>query len=217
MPRRPFVRDVLYFIFTILFLLYILNDGKITLAESIFLVLGYFVYVLIVVVGHVLHTRWRRQGGLLSSVSGVFLILLSCARPVELDNSDELVIQDDDSNGIDEDGLLRPLLGGMPNAVLISSVTYRSPLSANPACLTEHLEEERQLLTPLRTTTSLLDLTDTTINSPADFASQKFYHRAYGVFQQLFPLIGKWKMSSFAERLQHLALLPLVFLFGELI
>jgi sodium/potassium/calcium exchanger 6 len=43
--RRPFLRDVLFFLFAVLFMMFVLWDGVITIWESIFLVLYYILYV----------------------------------------------------------------------------------------------------------------------------------------------------------------------------
>lgn len=60
--RRPFTRDILVFVIALSTLLAIMNDGKITLVESIVMVALYGLYVLVVVVGHsVYSSEWFQR------------------------------------------------------------------------------------------------------------------------------------------------------------
>ncbi|KAJ3075117.1 hypothetical protein HK102_005673 [Quaeritorhiza haematococci] len=59
LPRRPFIRDTVFFIGAIVWVLVIVHDGKITLRESVWLIAYYFVYVTIVIVGHYIYRRQK--------------------------------------------------------------------------------------------------------------------------------------------------------------
>ncbi|KAG0327414.1 hypothetical protein BG004_002777, partial [Podila humilis] len=59
--RAPFLRDVIFFVGCVLFTLYTVIDGQITLFESITLVVYYFVYVGFVVIGNWYHERVKRE------------------------------------------------------------------------------------------------------------------------------------------------------------
>ncbi|GJJ76664.1 solute carrier family 24 (sodium/potassium/calcium exchanger), member 6 [Entomortierella parvispora] len=59
--RAPFLRDVIFFTGCVLFTLFAVIDGKITLAESLFLILYYLIYVSFVVVGNWWHQRAKSE------------------------------------------------------------------------------------------------------------------------------------------------------------
>ncbi|KAJ3213769.1 hypothetical protein HK099_007194, partial [Clydaea vesicula] len=61
LPRRPFIRDILMFILTLIWILIVLQDGEISFSESLFLILFYIFYVAVVVVGHLIHRKMKKN------------------------------------------------------------------------------------------------------------------------------------------------------------
>ncbi|KAL7268046.1 hypothetical protein RUND412_009344 [Rhizina undulata] len=59
--RRPFVRDVSFFILAVLFAIFFLADGKITMWESVTMIFFYVFYVCFVVTWHWATTRRKRK------------------------------------------------------------------------------------------------------------------------------------------------------------
>ena len=62
--RRPLVRDVSFYIFSVCFLGYSTIDGYISTAESTSLVAIYLVYVVVVIGGRVMYQRYLKSRGL---------------------------------------------------------------------------------------------------------------------------------------------------------
>jgi len=59
--RAPFLRDVIFFTGCVLFTLFAVLDGKITLVESLFLIAYYLFYVSFVVIGNWWHQRAKSE------------------------------------------------------------------------------------------------------------------------------------------------------------
>jgi len=59
--RAPFLRDVIFFAGCVLFTLYTVIDGKITMVESVTLIVYYVFYVAFVVVGNWYHQRVKME------------------------------------------------------------------------------------------------------------------------------------------------------------
>eukprot|EP00160_Parvularia_atlantis_P000650 Unigene10527_Nuclearia_a/m.32186 Unigene10527_Nuclearia_a/g.32186 ORF Unigene10527_Nuclearia_a/g.32186 Unigene10527_Nuclearia_a/m.32186 type:complete len:596 (+) Unigene10527_Nuclearia_a:44-1831(+) len=67
LTRRPFLRDVLIYLTMVIYMLFMVLDGQIVLAESIVLICVYVTYVLIVVFGRIIHLRMKSMS---ESVAG---------------------------------------------------------------------------------------------------------------------------------------------------
>eukprot|EP01028_Stygiella_incarcerata_P003250 TRINITY_DN1631_c0_g1_i1.p1 TRINITY_DN1631_c0_g1~~TRINITY_DN1631_c0_g1_i1.p1 ORF type:complete len:541 (+),score=113.06 TRINITY_DN1631_c0_g1_i1:139-1761(+) len=62
--RRPFIRDILFYIFSILYVVYTTLDNVITIGEAIVYIVIYIIYVMVVVFGRMIfqaHKRRKRQ------------------------------------------------------------------------------------------------------------------------------------------------------------
>jgi len=59
--RRPFLRDLFFYIASIALFFYIAYDHKVELWEAIVFIVWYLVYVVVVVLGRALYQRWKRQ------------------------------------------------------------------------------------------------------------------------------------------------------------
>ncbi|KAH7038695.1 Sodium/calcium exchanger protein-domain-containing protein, partial [Linnemannia elongata] len=91
--RAPFLRDVIFFAGCVLFTLYTVVDGKITLFESLFLIAYYVFYVAFVVIGNWRHQKLKAERDLEER-----------ARNLYEDDGDDI---DEDALGADEEqGLL---------------------------------------------------------------------------------------------------------------
>lgn len=91
--RAPFLRDVIFFAGCVLFTLYTVVDGKITLFESLFLIAYYVFYVAFVVIGNWRHQKLKAERDLEER-----------ARNLYEDDEDDI---DEDALGADEEqGLL---------------------------------------------------------------------------------------------------------------
>jgi hypothetical protein len=162
--------------------------------ESLGLIGFYFVYVLVVIVGHVIYSGWKRQRQLLDPIL------------VEMEDDDNLYI-DDDVEELSAESLLRPLLGGMRNSYLIPHDSYRSPLSANrrESLDLEMYDNNGQVLTRM-----LRDEGEARISS----VSMQSTFSYSGIVRQLIPIYGRWKYLSSWKRFQYFVLSPAVFAFG---
>ncbi|KAF9105787.1 hypothetical protein BGX29_011386 [Mortierella sp. GBA35] len=83
--KAPFLRDVTFFAGCVLFTLYTVLDGNISFFESLFLVAYYIFYVAFVVIGNWRHQKLKTERDLEERARNLF--------------------DDDDDEGIDEDGL----------------------------------------------------------------------------------------------------------------
>ncbi|KAI9205859.1 Sodium/calcium exchanger protein-domain-containing protein [Polychytrium aggregatum] len=83
-PRRPFVRDLVFFIFSIIWILIIINDGFISQLESIFLILYYCVYVAVVVIGNIIYRRQK------AARNAAAILLDDVEEPDWIEDSDEV-------------------------------------------------------------------------------------------------------------------------------
>ncbi|KAI8841308.1 Sodium/calcium exchanger protein-domain-containing protein [Chytridium lagenaria] len=61
LPRRPLIRDIVFLIFTVFLIYLIIRDGKLTLFESISMMLMYITYVSVVVIGHIIHQKSKHR------------------------------------------------------------------------------------------------------------------------------------------------------------
>ena len=175
----------------------ILRDGQITLVESLGLIAFYFCYVFVVIVGHVIYTRWKRQRGLLSEIQ------------VEMEDDAHIhsLSIEEDLDYI-EDSQLRPLIGGLPNNHLIPHDSYRFPLnSSRRASLMERDDDEDDEGQLIRVT----DDGEYTSNTPL-FTKPPYSYR--GILRQMIPIIGKWNYLTKGKRFQYILLMPSIFLFG---
>ncbi|KAG0287188.1 hypothetical protein BGZ96_008867 [Linnemannia gamsii] len=82
--RAPFLRDVIFFAGCVLFTLYTVMDGKITLTESVVLVAYYIFYVAFVVIGNWRHQKLKAERDLEERARNLY---------------------EDDEDDIEEDGL----------------------------------------------------------------------------------------------------------------
>jgi len=190
LPRRPFIRDVIFFAITLLCLMHILKDGQITLFESVGLVCFYISYVLIVVVSHVIYQRMKRHQLLLSSIH------------IESDRESDSFLDIEDS--CESDQLIRPLLGGIPNTLLIPhDDQYRSPL------LSSRLEYHEASSTLTRFYGSPM------IPSPSSLSPTIVSIRSQytGLLYQFFPILARWKAATITKKFQHICMAPLILAF----
>jgi hypothetical protein len=162
--------------------------------ESIGLISFYFVYVAVVIIGHLIYARWKRQRRLLEPIQ------------VEMENDDVYI--DEDIEEFSPESLLRPLLMGMPNSALIPHDSYRSPLTASRRPSSDHFDMHDQVLTRI-SRSSPNGVPRFSTNSPLSDLSYS------GIVRQLIPIHGKWNYLSSWKRFQYLVLLPAVFLFGK--
>ncbi|KAJ3069509.1 hypothetical protein HDU98_007408 [Podochytrium sp. JEL0797] len=63
LPKRPFVRDMLFLIGCVCIIIYIVHVGEISFLLSIMFILYYLVYVLAVVLGHIFNKHSHTSGG----------------------------------------------------------------------------------------------------------------------------------------------------------
>lgn len=116
--RAPFLRDVIFFAGCVLFTLYTVVDGKITLFESLFLIAYYVFYVAFVVIGNWRHQKLKAERDLEER-----------ARNLYEDDEDDI---DEDALGADEEqGLLSH--GGSqrgPKPPRINTLIHTGPYDA---------------------------------------------------------------------------------------
>jgi hypothetical protein len=165
------------------------------LLESLGLISFYFVYVFVVIVGHMIHSRWKRQRRLLDPIQ------------VEMEDDESLDI-DDEVEEFSPD-LLRPLLGGMRNTFLIPHDSYRSPLTGGNQRLSQEYDDGSQMLTRISRNEGEVREMPIHLQSTVSYT---------GIVRQLIPIFapGKWKFLSSWKRIQYLVLILPVFAFGIL-
>lgn len=88
--KAPFLRDVIFFAGCVLFTLYTVIDGKITMVESITLIVYYIFYVTFVVVGNWYHQRVKTERELEERARNLYDDDED-AEPVDFDEEHELL------------------------------------------------------------------------------------------------------------------------------
>lgn len=89
--KAPFLRDVIFFAGCVLFTLYTVMDGKITMVESVTLIVYYIFYVAFVVVGNWYHQRIKTERELEERARNLYDDDDEDAEPVDFDEEHGLL------------------------------------------------------------------------------------------------------------------------------
>lgn len=135
---------------------------------------------------HIVYMRWKARRHLLSDIR------------IEVDDDDFHIDIDEEP---EREPVLRPLLGGVPNSILIPRESYRSPVFVHHR--QSSLENSDQIL--IRISSSSLQCEDNPLPLELSFMSIAF---------QIMPILHRWSYLSAWKRIEYVLLLPIIFAFG---